>query len=325
MKFDLMAGDTLLDMMDRKQAVIDVVTTPFPAWNEICGEEGGMEGLARRWLVIVGGVTGTGKSYFASNVCAHAVREGHLVGMVNFEMSQMAVGTRYLAALAGAPQWRMDMGKYFSPEIWLKAKAEADRIYEETGGGLLANDSAVFSLSDIERSYEVLTRRGVRLIVIDYAQLVQADGADGIAQRSEKVATRLRELTHEYRVSTIAISQFNREEAKKAGPPTMHGLMGGGIWEHAANQIVLLDHTIMQEYGTNAIGGPQGQYTQALFEKNRHGRANLALPLRRDYDTQRFEEYEPGTDPGDPFMSPEDVEVGGDPHWSDHDDNDSPF
>lgn len=324
MKFDLVAGQKLLDMLERKQRPIDVVSTPFAAWNQICGEEGGREGLARKWNIVLGGVTGTGKSYLASMIMAHAVLGGHLVGNLNMEMSEMAVATRYLSQLAEVDQWRIDMGKAFSPEHWLKAKAVADRIYQETGAGMLTTDASVFSLDDVKRSYEILAKAGARIIAVDYAQLVMVEGQDNIASRSEAVAYTLRELTKIHDVTTVTISQFNREEAKKAGPPTMHGLMGGGFWEHAANQIWLIDHTLRQGFGKDKFGGFEGEYTQLLCDKNRHGPAKQALPVKRHFGTQRFEQYIPGTDAEDPFVLEADlepaVEIPDHSSWVDYDD-----
>lgn len=299
--FEPVAGDTLKRLHQYKTAPIDALPTPFPGWNAICGEEGGEVGIAKTWMVVIGGVTGTGKSFVAANIAAHSVRLGRRVGLVNFEMTQSAVATRYLAILAGIPKSQLDMGRRFRSEQWHKAAAVADQIRRDTGGVLVTNESSVFSLTDIEASYEQLAEAGVEQIIVDYAQLVTVEGVAGIFQRSEQVATRLRELTHEYKVQTIALSQFNREEAKAGKPPSIHGLMGGGIWEHAANQIALIDHTTRMKFGRNEQGAPQGEYTQLLFRKNRHGLAPVDMPVKWHYETMRWDEYVPGTDRGDPF------------------------
>ena len=299
--FETTAGDTLDRLHDRKLQPVRAIPTPFPSWNALCGEEGGKEGLAERWLVVIGGKTGTGKSYLALNLAARAVMDGILVGMINFEMTQMAVTTRYLSILSGLPKWRMEMGEDFHSPTWKEAQAVADEILRKTGGAFVTNESAVFNINHVEESYEKLAKVGARMIVIDYAQLVGVPWANGIYQRSEEVATKLREFTHAYDMTTVAISQFNREEAKSGKPPTIHGLMGGGIWEHASNQIWLLDHTIRSRYGKRPDGFMSGEYTKILCGKNRHGIAPFELPVRWSYENMRFEEYVPGTYDDDPF------------------------
>ncbi len=303
LKFETVSG-TSLDRLHKKSLQdIRAVATPFPTWNVICGEEGGKIGPAMGWVIVVGGVTGTGKSYFAQNLSAAAVQDGHRVGMVNFEMSQMAVTVRHLAILTGLPKFKLEQGDNFDSKVWEQAQREADRILAEKGGVLITNESSVFSLPDIEQSYKKLTDAGVSMIIVDYAQLVTVPGVEGIYARSEAVATKLRELTHKYKVVTIAVSQFNREEARRNKKPSIHGLMGGGIWEHAANQIVLLNHTLRYRYGTDSRGKPYGEYTELIFGKNRHGFAPVELPVKWSYRSMRFEEYVPGTDPDDPFTS----------------------
>lgn len=301
-RFETTAGATLDKLHDRKLLPVKAIPTPFDTWNAISGEEGGKKGLAERWLVIIGGVTGTGKSYLALNLAARAVLAGVLVGMINFEMTQSAVTTRFLSILTGEPKWKLETGDDFDSATWKRAQRKTEEIFEETGGAFVTNESAVFSLNHVEESYKKLADAGAKMILLDYAQLVTVPGSDGIYGRSEAVATRLRELTHEYNMTTIAISQFNREEARRGKPPTIHGLMGGGIWEHASNQIWLLNHTIRDRYGKQATGYFQGEYTELLCGKNRHGIAPVELPVKWNYGNMRFEEYVPGTDEDDPFF-----------------------
>jgi len=300
--FESTTGVTLDKLHDRKLLPVKAIPTPFPSWNGLCGEEGGKQGLAERWLIVVGGKTGTGKSYLALNLAARAVMEGVMVGMINFEMTQSAVVTRFLSILSGLPKWKMEMGDDFHSPTWKEAQAIADQYYRDTGGVFVANESAVFTIDHVEESYKKLHDTGAKMIIIDYAQLVGVPWANGIYQRSEEVATKLREFTHKYEMTTVAISQFNREEARSGKPPSIHGLMGGGVWEQVANQIWLLDHTIRFRYDKTPRGDMSGEYTKLLCGKNRHGISPFEMPVKWNYKNMRFEQYTPGTDKGDPFF-----------------------
>ncbi len=295
-------GATLDKLHDRKLLPVKAIPTPFPSWNGLCGEEGGKKGLAERWMIVIGGKTGTGKSYFALNLAARAVMEGVLVGMINFEMTQSAVVTRFLSILSGLPKWKMEMGDDFHSPTWKEAQAIADKYYRDTGGAFVANESAVFTIDNVEECYQKLANAGAKMVIIDYAQLVGVPWANGIYQRSEEVATKLREFTHKYEMTTIAISQFNREEARSGKPPTIHGLMGGGVWEQCSNQIWLMDHTIRYRYGKKPGGAMSGEYTRIICGKNRHGISPFEMPVKWCYNSMRFEQYAPGTDEGDPFF-----------------------
>lgn len=299
--FEEMTGEVLQRLGRHKQANIDAIPTQFPSWNALCGEEGGYEGLAKGWLVIVGGADGTGKSNLAYNLAANATRQGKLSGVINFEMSQMQSGTRYVSILTGTPKYKLDQGKYYDAALWAKACAEVDRIAEETGGALITNQAAVFGLEDIHTAYGQLADAGCEMIVVDYAQLVSVKQQDGLFQRSEAVANALRELTHKHNVVTICISQFNRDTKTSDQPPTRFGLQGGSAWENNANQIVLLNHTLQC-----LTKDGRGKYTELIGDKNRHGPAPFKLPVKWNNACMRLEEYVPGTDPGDPFPPAED-------------------
>jgi len=298
--FETTKGSTLTRLRTDKLKPVEAIPTPFPSWNAICGEEGGMVGLARKWLVVVAGVTGTGKSYFVLNLAAHAVRQGKRVGMINVEMTQMAVATRFLTILTGIPRYRLEMGSHFNEDLWDAAHKRADEIFEDTGGTLITNESTVFNIEQVEESYKSLTDAGVTVIIVDYAQLVVVPGVTDIFKRSEQVATRLRELSHRYNVTTICVSQLRRAETKNRGkPPSIHDLMGGGVWEQTSNQIWMLNHTIRRRYGKKETGHHQGEITEVLCGKNRSGIAPFEMPLRWQYDNMRFEEFIPAEEVDD--------------------------
>ena len=291
-RFEALVGKGLESIGESITREVPAIPTPFPKWNELCGEEGGRVGIAASWLAVIGGADGSGKSYLGVNLAAHAVLQGKKVGFINFEMTKVGLTQRYLAILSGFPKYQMEHGKHFKMEAWLKAQRVADRIFEETGGMILTNDSGVFNLDDITTAYKRMADKGCEMICLDYAQLVQVKGQDGIFQRSEAVGNQLRVLTHEHKVASIVISQFNRE-GKKLGdtPPTRHYLQGGSAWENNANQIVLIDHTLRIRDGVNNC-----IWTRLRCDKNRHGEAPVEIPVRWDLGNMRWEEGEPSID-----------------------------
>lgn len=293
-RFEEVAGATLERLGEQKLRPVDPIVTRFPSWNELCGEEGGSQGLAPSWVIVVGGADGTGKSQLAYNLVADAVLGGKLAGGINFEMTFMQGATRYVAILTGLQKHKLDQGKYFDIEVWREAQRMVNEITEETGGTFITNQAAVFSLGDISESYKRLAGEGARLVVVDYAQLVRVKGKDGIFQRSEEVADTIRELTHAHNVTSIVISQFNRETKTGDKPPSRFGLQGGSAWENNANQIMLLNHTLRARSGLF-------EYTELIGDKNRHGIAPFSLPVRWDWSCGRIAEYVPGTDPDDPW------------------------
>ncbi len=128
-KFRWIVGDTLDDLRKLKETPTDAVPTPLPTWNALCGEEGGHSGLARTWTVVIGGMPGARKSYFALNMAAHAIKLGHKVGAINFEMSFPGYATRFLSVVTGISKDQIGWDEDFSNISWQKAKKEVGRIY----------------------------------------------------------------------------------------------------------------------------------------------------------------------------------------------------
>jgi replicative DNA helicase len=286
--------DTHLNYIkERAKLPPNAVETPFPLLNEACGEEGGRTGLAKGWLVVLGGADGTGKTYLAQNLVSHALEAGHTCGYINFEMSQLGFSTRMLSIVSGLPKYELEQGEFFSEAQWDKATEK----WMKLKGRLFVNDEAAFDIEDMRKIYGMFAEAGADMIVIDYAQLVSVPGTNAADThaRTLVVADTLRELTHSHGILTVAISQLTRE-AKRSKNVSRFGLYGGGAWEHNANQIVLIDHnmqTLIPEMGT--------RYTRLVLDKNRHGVMPVDIPIEIDIDTMRWSQFVPSPDRHDPF------------------------
>lgn len=298
-RFEPLVGATLDRIGAKVAQEVPSIPTPFPSWNSLCGEEGGRRGIAHTWMVVLGGADGSGKSYLAVNVAAHAVAEGAKVGFINFEMTETGLTQRYLSILSGVPKYRLEHGRWFSQRAWAHAQRVADEMYEETGGAIITNATTIRDIKDIEAAYAKLADEGCTMVCIDYAQLVKT-GSTGIFQRSEEVSNTVRALSHEHQVVSVVLSQLNREGKKIAEtPPTRHHLMGG-TWENDANQIILIDHTLQIKDRAD-----DRKYTRLILDKNRHGDMPVTIPVTWDLKNMRWEEGGlPTADPEDVVVSP---------------------
>jgi replicative DNA helicase len=303
LEFLWVLGDTLDDLAKLKVGKVDSIPTPIPTWNALCGEEGGHVGIAKTWTVVVGGMPGARKSYFALNLAAHAIREGRKVGAINFEMSFPGYSTRFLSVLTGISKNEIGWDEDFSQISWDKAAVIANRLYKETGGGLLTNRKTdKIGLEQVREAYKAFADRGVEMVIVDYVQLIQA-GTDDLKERAGRVAETLRILSHQHNVVTVALSQINREGMKRDDlPPRMHHLYGGMYWEANANQVVMLDHTYMVRDGDDLK-------TQIIVDKNRHEQHLVEIPIRWIGETMQVEEDTSVREALDGFV---DVDLGDD-------------
>jgi replicative DNA helicase len=119
----------------------------------------------------------------------------------------------------------------------------------------------------------------VKLIVVDYLQLVRAEGRDP-RERVGNVADALRQLAKTERVPVVLLSQLRRPQNVNDVPTMIDLKESGDIEAHA--HVVLLLHA-----PTGPGGLPTGEDT-ILIGKNRNG-AKGPIPVRFCQRKLRFD------------------------------------
>ena len=283
--FDTLSGDTLRQLLDEKLAPISAVPMPLSGWNALCRGAGGGVGLARSWYITIGANTGTGKSLIALNCAAEAIRHGIVACFVSLEMARNELATRFLAIASGEPVLSLEQGSGFDRDTFVRASKALDDIRAATGGHLMVNRRPLSKLADVVAAirYHAETH-GARLFCVDYLQLAGVTGVGhNINDRIEAVSHAVRDVTTDLNVTTIALSQFNRETSRERDQrPVAQGLMGGSAIENDSHQVLLLDHSRFVRTGA------QGD-TFVIVDKNRHGPV-ADIPVRWDYRTLRLTE-----------------------------------
>lgn len=258
-----------------------VLPTPYSAWNGVCGDEGGLTGLARGWHIMVAGNTGMGKSLVAINLAAHAVKNGEKVGIISLEMSKPQLMTRYLAIHTGKSIRNLEWGHGYDEPTALEANALVEENHEEHGGMLITNDRRVSNLDDILAAMSYLHEfRGVTAFVTDYLQLAWTGNAEKMSDRITEVSHAIQGMAADLSVVSIGVSQFNRATSGSEDKPKVQGMMGGSALENDSDQVMLLDHTSYKETGKHQA------MIKLLTAKNRHGSCG-EIPLMWDYTTLR--------------------------------------
>lgn len=261
--FDVLNGARFERLLEHQLAPIDAVPTPFPPWNYSCRDEGGGEGIARGWHVLAAARTGVGKSILALNMAAEAMRMGEVVCFISLEMSQRQVETRLMAIMSGVPVRMLEKGKHFSVDAFRQAAA----VFGQVRGRFLTNRSPIHSASDVVRAIRAMHEiHGSRYFIVDYLQLAaNPNDPESITDASHFVRQQAKDL----QVVTFGLSQFNRSTSTLNETPTVHGLMGGSSLENDADQVVLIDHSKVEEVWHG--GERTGWTTNLILPKNRHG------------------------------------------------------
>jgi KaiC/GvpD/RAD55 family RecA-like ATPase len=278
----------------RNVAPIQAVPTMLPEWNDACRGFGGAQGLARGWHVTVGGASGTGKSLFALNLAVSALRAGRSVLYVSLEMAGDQLLSRLLAMVSRCPVRELEPGHLYSPESWARASAAFSNLCAGSGASLVVADRPSNQLADLIPLAKEGIADGATLVVIDYVQLIQVRGTDGIYERTTQASQAIQRLAFDHNVVTLALSQFNRSTSfNKDAPPSPESLTGSSAIENDSDQVVLLDHSANKRFGNR-------METNVLVAKNRHGPVP-SIPVIWDYTTLEVKQRTP-----DALARPED-------------------
>jgi replicative DNA helicase len=209
-------------------------------------------GLWPGQLVVVAGITGEGKSALAVQVSHHVAKQDLGVLYFTLEMPREDVVRRILSREAKIDYRALLMGMLDTDQAFRLTLTGAE-IASKAKSQMVIRDHGPFTLTAIKtaiRRYQrQLNSRGSKLglVVIDHIGLIPA-GDDltktGSENRNLQIATITRELktlAMELGTPILALSQFNRDHAKRASKrPVLSDLRDSGAIEQDADIVAFI-------------------------------------------------------------------------------------
>ncbi len=247
-------------------------------WNEAMG------GLKAPRLIVIGARPGVGKSALAAQIAMDVANQGRGVLFWSGEMADEELGNRRLASDTGVSAKEIDQASYTEHEAAKLAAA----VHNLEGKPLYIDDRPGISVRDLEaRARWVAARSPLGLIVVDYLQLMKADGRHRSREQAvAEISRALKRLAKSMGVCVIAVSQLNRKCEERADhKPVISDLRESGQLEQDADTICFVyRHVIYDENAdpTKAL---------VLVRKNRGGTIG-EIPLQWDGPAQRFTDGE---------------------------------
>lgn len=193
-------------------------------------------------VVIIAGLTGSGKSALALRWAYEMAKQGTPVAYLSGEMTNRENGLRLLSMASGVPN--------LNAATDLKTYKDQNRQRLDEWAGYLAKlplhfDHRTLDLRSLISHAKALVRRhGVKVLVVDYIQLLNIEKGNTRMSRHEKIteiSQSLKRLANELNICVINLAQFNREGAKSSGETSMHDLEASGQLEKDASLIFILD------------------------------------------------------------------------------------
>ena len=227
-------------------------------------------GLQPGQMVIIAARPGCGKSTLAVDIMRHlSIHEGIPTAIFSLEMSTHEINTRVLASEANVDIKRMRQGRMRSEDWDRVGKAR-----ESLGAApLFIDESPENTVMDIVAKTKMMVKRhGIKLIVVDYLQLLHSGKREESRQQEVAGFSRaLKLLAKSAGIPVIAVAQLNRESERNDSKPKPSDLRESGALEQDADVILLLHREDMKH-----SDGERAGEVDVIVAKNRGGETGTA-------------------------------------------------
>lgn len=200
-------------------------------------------GLQPSDLILIAARPSMGKTAFVLNIAQHvAARDKQPVAFFSLEMSKEQLVQRMLCAEAQIDAQRLRIGE-LKDEDWGRLIKAADRL---SAAPIFIDDTAGITVTEMRaKARRLKVENDLKLIVIDYLQLMQGSGGSGRSENRQQeiseISRSLKGLARELGVPVIALSQLSRGvEARTSKKPMLSDLRESGSLEQDADIVAFL-------------------------------------------------------------------------------------
>lgn len=225
-------------------------------------------GLQPSDLVIVAGRPSMGKSAFACGICENVGAILKLpMAFFSLEMSKEQLAQRMLCSFAKVDQQKVRTG-YLPNKDWPNLTRAAGRLSEAP---IFIDDTPAQTVLQVRaKARRLKMQHDIRLVVIDYLQLMQGSGrVESRQQEISEISRSLKALARELAVPVIAVSQLSRAVENRTGNrPQLSDLRESGAIEQDADVVVFL---FREEYYHKDPPEEIRNKAEAIIAKQRNG------------------------------------------------------
>jgi len=237
-------------------------------------------GLQNSDLVILAARPGMGKTSLALCMLRNAGgKEDSPVALFSLEMSKQQIAQRLLCS-----ESRIDLHRIRSGDIreheWPKLGYAIEKLSESR---IYIDDTAFLTVMDLRaRARMLVSKLGVRMIVVDYLQLMQSslDYKESRVMEITDISRNLKSLARELKIPIIAVSQLSREVEKRDNKrPLLADLRESGAIEQDADVVMFIYRDDYYDENSKNTGT-----AEILIAKHRNGpTGKTALRFFKEY------------------------------------------
>lgn len=271
-----------IELMQSGEYVADVVKTNVGRLDGLLGNGG----IAAGEVLTLAAPTSCGKSALALYITARTmIDQGTPVAYFSFEMPQKQLMKRMVQSISGVNIRSIEQG-YATPQDITAFSEATDRL----AGLPISTVHSAKGADDLASQARYLVRKkGVKLIVIDYLQLIGFNSKLSKAEGIAGISHRIKEIALDLNVSIVLLAQVNREGAKRETGLSLYDLKDSGDIENDAD-IVMLMWPHKGDVESSKDKDYRGPYTGLSYKiaKNREGERDVGDYLKFYHQTGRF-------------------------------------
>lgn len=281
------ALDILQTAANRKEG-LSGLQTGFNALDKITS------GWQNSDLVIIAARPAMGKTAFVLSMAKNmAMNYNTPVAVFSLEMSNVQLVNRLIVNTCEIPGEKIKSGQ-LAPYEWEQLMTKIKELYDAP---LYIDDTPSLSVFELRTKARRLVREhGVRMLIIDYLQLMNASGMH-FGSREQEVSTisrSLKGLAKELNIPIIALSQLNRSVESRQGDgkrPQLSDLRESGAIEQDADMVCFIHRPEYYKITEDERGNDLRGLAEIIIAKHRNGAVG-DLRLRFKGEFARFQNVE---------------------------------
>ncbi|MCQ2311257.1 MAG: replicative DNA helicase [Paludibacteraceae bacterium] len=259
-----------MEKASKNEGNISGIPSGFTALDKITS------GWQKSDLIIIAARPAMGKTAFVLSMAKNiAVNYGRPVAMFSLEMSNVQLVNRLIMNVCEIEGDKIKNGK-MSPAEW---KQLEHKVNDLKGAPIYVDDTPALSVFELRSKARKLVREhNVELIIIDYLQLMNAQGMNfGSREQEVSIISRnLKALAKELDIPIIALSQLNRGVEARTGvdgkKPQLSDLRESGAIEQDADMVCFIHRPEYYHlYSDDKTGKDLRGLGQIIVAKHRNG------------------------------------------------------
>ena len=272
-------GDGIHDLVQKAFKQIQAVSQQADGLSGIPSGFTELDRLTSGWqrgsLNIIAARPGMGKTAFTLSMARNmAIDYGKPVAFFSLEMSSVQLITRLISSETGLSSEKLRTGKLEKHE-WEQLSIKVKDLEKAP---LFIDDTPSLSIFDLRaKARRLASQHGIKLIVVDYLQLMTAGGKAGGNREQEisMIPRNLKALAKELEVPVIALSQLSRAVETRGGSkrPLLSDLRESGAIEQDADIVSFIyrpEYYKIDEWDDEQHTPSEGQ-AEFIIAKHRNG------------------------------------------------------